>query len=163
MSSNQADLILPRLWLGNKGAAANPDFLSKHNITVVFNCTKTLPFHDSVISKYRVPVDDNLEPIEIANMERWAPETIYKVVAEYNRGSSILIHCHAGMQRSAAVMAMTLIALTEKSADEVMAYIRSKRSIAFFPEANFDTSIRGFERDFRKRSIEAGHLELGPA
>lgn len=151
MNGNQADLIIPRLWLGNKGAAANADFLHKNNIKTVFNCTKTLPFHDNVIRKYRVPVDDNLEPVEIANMERWAPETVYKVLAEYNRGESILIHCHAGMQRSAAVMAMALIAMTQKPADEVMAYIRSKRPIAFFPEANFDASIRGFERDFHGR------------
>lgn len=152
MSSNPADLILPRLWLGNKHAAADPDFLRENNITTVFNCTKTLPFHDSVIRKYRVPVDDNLEPIEIANLELWSTETVYKVIAEYNRGESsgesILIHCHAGMQRSAAVMAMVLIAITNKPADEVMAYIRSRRPIAFFPAANFDKSIRGFERDF---------------
>ena len=145
-----ADLIIPRLWLGNKVAAADPDFLRNNNITTVFNCTKTLPFDPSVSRKYRLPVDDNLEPVEILNMERWGPEAVYKVVAEYRKGQSILIHCHAGMQRSAALMAMVLITLTQKPADEVMAYIRSKRSIAFFPGANFDASIRGFERTFRE-------------
>jgi protein-tyrosine phosphatase len=144
-----ADCIVPRVWLGNKHAAADPDFLRENNIRVVFNCTKTLPFHETVLRKYRIPVDDNLEPSEIANLERWAPESIYKLVAEYNRGESILVHCHAGMQRSAAVMAMFLIAITQKPADEVMAYIRSKRSIAFFPQANFDAAIRGFERALR--------------
>jgi protein-tyrosine phosphatase len=148
---NQADLIVPRLWLGNKNASIDSDFLRENNITVVFNCTKTLPFHDSV-RKYRVPVDDNLEPSEIANMEKWAPEIVYKVLREYHAGHSILIHCHAGMQRSAAVMAMVLIALTQKSADEVMAHIRSKRPVAFFHGANFESSIRGFEREFRKQA-----------
>ena len=109
-----ATLIIPRLWLGNRVAAADADFLQKNNITVVFNCTIDLPFQQNVLRKYRLPVDDNLQATEIANMEQWAPEAVYKVLAEYNSGRNILIHCYAGMQRSAALMAMTLIVLTGK-------------------------------------------------
>jgi hypothetical protein len=32
--------------------------------------------------------------------------------------------------------------------DEAMAFIQSKRDIAFTPRANFEKSIRGFERTF---------------
>ncbi len=149
MDYTHANLILPRLWLGNRKAAADGEFLSKHNVTTVFNCTKTLPFHDSVLRKYRLPVDDNLEAAEIKNMETWAPEAVYKVIAEYNRGETILIHCHAGMQRSAALMAMVLITMTQKPVDEVIRHIRAKRPVAFFPETNFDEAIRGYDRTFR--------------
>ena len=145
-----ANLIVSRLWLGNRKAAADGDFLGKNNITAVFNCTKTLPFHDSVLRKYRLPVDDNLEAAEIKNMESWAPEAVYKVIAEYNRGETILIHCHAGMQRSAALMAMVLITMTQKPVDDVMRHIRAKRPVAFFPEANFDEAIRGYDVLLRK-------------
>lgn len=145
---DNANMIIPRLWLGNKNAAADATFLKENNIRVVFNCTKTLPFEESVVHKIRLPVDDNLEPQEIKNMQDWAPEAVLRVVQAYKRGDSILIHCHAGMQRSAALMAMTLIALTRQPADSVMSYIRSKRPIAFFPAANFDRSIRGFEQQF---------------
>lgn len=143
-----AQEVYPRLWLGNKYAASDVDFLRRNKISVVFNCTKDYPFARDVLRKYRVPVDDNLEPVEIANMERWAPEIVYKVVAEHKRGNTILIHCHAGMQRSAAVMAMTLVAMTKKPADDVMEHIRSIRPVAFFPSANFDKAIHGFERSF---------------
>jgi protein-tyrosine phosphatase len=146
---DNANIIIPRLWLGNKNAAADATFLQDNNIRAVFNCTKTLPFEESVLHKYRVPVDDNLEPQEIKNMQDWAPEAVLRVVQEYKHGNSILIHCHAGMQRSAALMAMTLIALTRQPADSVMSYIRSKRPIAFFPAANFDRSIRGFEKQLQ--------------
>ena len=146
---DHAQEVYPRLWLGNKHAASDVDFLRKHKISVVFNCTKDYPFARDVLRKYRVPVDDNLEPVEIANMERWAPEIVYKVVAEHKRGNNILIHCHAGMQRSAAVMAMTLIAMTKKPAEDVMTHIRNIRPVAFFPSANFDKAIHGFERSFR--------------
>lgn len=141
-----ADLVLPRLWLGNKTAAFDEEFLKTNSVDAVFNCTKQLPFSPVVKRMYRVPVDDNLEASEIANMEKWAPEIVYKVVREYKSGSTLLIHCHAGMQRSAAVVAMTLMALGGMNPDEAMAYIRSKRPVAFFPAANFEKSIRGFHR-----------------
>ena len=146
--SDNANLVYPRLWLGNRLAAADPDFLRNNDITVVFNCTKDLPFHPSVPNKYRLPVDDNLEPVEIANMERWGPEAVYKVLAEYKQGKNILIHCFAGMQRSAALLAMTLIVLTGQSSENVIKFIRSKRPIAFFPGENFGKSIRGFEHTY---------------
>ena len=144
-----AHLIIPRLWLGNKGASMDPEFLRANNITVVFNCTKDLPFHNSVVKRYRVPVDDNLEAVEINNMHSWSPEIIAKLLREYKAGHTILVHCFAGMQRSACVVAMTLIALTKKTTDEAMAFIREIRPIAFFPAANFERAIRGFERDLR--------------
>ena len=150
MESGDATLILPGLWLGNRKAAADREFLQQNNITTVFNCTKNLPFDASVVRQYRVPVDDNLEPSEIANMERWAPEIIYKLVSEYKAGHKILVHCHAGVQRSAAVVAMMLIAVFHKPVDESILYIRERRNIAFFPAINFEKAIRGFASDFQR-------------
>ena len=154
MTSPHAHEIAPRLWLGNKIAALDERFLREKHITAVFNCTKDFPFSPMIGHKYRVPVDDNLEPIEINNMERWGPEIVYKVVSEYKKGNVVLIHCHAGMQRSAAVMAMTLIAMTGKTPDEVMGHIKSVRRVAFHPSANFEKSIRGFDAAF-KQSAQA--------
>ena len=145
-AASDAHEIIPNLWLGNLKAAANCEFLKSHSIFTVFNCTKTLPYAACVRRKYRVPVDDNLEPIEIENLEKWAAEIVYKVILELRRSHTVLIHCHAGMQRSAAVTAMVLISLYKISADDSMTYIRRIRSIAFFPAANFDASIRGFEK-----------------
>lgn len=69
---NNADQILPNLWLGNLKAAEDETFLKNAGIDVVFNCTKNLPFHPSIRRRYRVPVDDNLENEEIRNMELWS-------------------------------------------------------------------------------------------
>lgn len=145
-SYHQANLILPRLWLGDRKSAMDPEFLRTAGITTVFNATKDLPFSPLIKRTYRIPVDDNLQPIEIKHMAEWSPEIVYKVINEYKNGSVILIHCHAGMQRSAAIMAMTLIALSGHTASEIIPYIRSKRQVAFFPSANFLQSILGFEK-----------------
>jgi hypothetical protein len=147
---NNADQILPNLWLGNLKAAEDESFLKNAGIDVVFNCTKNLPFHPSIRRRYRVPVDDNLQEEEIRNMELWSYEIVIKMLNEYKSGRTILVHCHAGMQRSPAAIAFFLIATKRLTADQAMNFIKERRPIAFFPLANFGKSIHGFEESFQK-------------
>jgi hypothetical protein len=152
--SNNADQIIPNVWLGNLKAARDEQFLKNAGIQVVFNCTKDAPFHSSVRRRYRIPVDDNLQEEEIRNLELWSYEIVYKIIKEYKDGRPIFIHCHAGMQRSPAVTAMFLMALYHMGVDQTKAYIRQRRPIAFFPSANFEKAMRGFERSLSKNLIE---------
>jgi rhodanese-related sulfurtransferase len=140
-----ADQIIPRVWLGNRFAALDEEWLSENEIDTVFNCTKDLPFHKSIENRFRVPVDDNLEALEINNMTKWSPEIAYKILREYKAGKNILVHCAAGMQRSAAAMVFFLITLTGDYAPKLMSMIRKKRPIAFVPSANFRKSIEYFD------------------
>jgi protein-tyrosine phosphatase len=140
--------IIPRLWLGNAKASMDEDFLRRNNIVVVFNCTKNLSFSPIVPIKYRVPVDDNLEEEEIRNMELWSAEIAYKMMNEYVEGKTILVHCMAGMQRSAASVAFFLIAFLKMRALDAMKMIKEKRRVAFYPRANFGRSIDYFDRRF---------------
>ena len=144
--------IIPRLWLGNVKASKDEDFIRQKNISVVFNCTKNLPFSPIIPIKYRVPVDDNLEHQEIRNMELWSYEIVYKLTKELKQGS-VLVHCYAGMQRSAAVVAMYLIANYNMKKDNAIAFIRRQRPIAFRPSANFEKSIQGFQDSYERDII----------
>lgn len=152
--SNNADEIIPNVWLGNLRAAQDETFLRNANIQVVFNATKDAPFHPSIRRRYRVPVDDNLQESEIRNLELWAYEIVYKLIRENKEGRGILIHCHAGMQRSPAITAMFLMALYRMSTDQAKAYIKNRRPIAFVPSANFEKAMRGFERSLQKTMFE---------
>ena len=162
---NAADEIVPGLWLGNRTAALDPEFHRAKRIKAVFNCTKDIPFEGSVRRRYRIPVDDNLEREEIRNLELWSFELVYKIATEMRRakaeGGAVLVHCAAGMQRSAASVAMYLIAVNNLTTDQAISFIRSKRPIAFMPSANFEDAIHGFEhafnRDVRPQLIGVGH------
>ena len=145
---NDADEVIPRLWLGNARAAANDEWLRTTGVTCIMNCTKNLPFSSVPPLQYRVPVDDNLEPEEIFNFERWAPELTLRLLEAYKQGHVILVHCMAGMQRSAAAVACFLIAWMMVSPEEAMQFVKSKRGIAFFPSANFAAAIHGFGKKF---------------
>jgi dual specificity phosphatase 12 len=152
---DNAHLILPRLWLGNKKAAHDTDFLRTQKISMVINCTKDIEFvaAPGVQLRIRVPVDDNLQQGEIQNLARWSPEIIYKIIHAWNQGHIVLIHCFAGVQRSAAIMAMILIALRQMTTDSAIKFIRACRPIAFFPGVNFNDSIHYFEALFRKTLV----------
>jgi hypothetical protein len=163
MESNIADEIIPRLWLGNSKASMNEDFIKSNNIVVVFNCTKNLPFSPMIPIKYRIPVDDNLEEAEIRNMELWSNEIAFKIIKEYMEGKTILVHCAAGMQRSAASVAFMLIAYHKLRALDAMRMIKEKRNIAFYPRANFGRSIDYFDRKFHGEilpELKKLHIEV---
>ena len=46
--NEDADEIIPGVWISRWETAMNPDWLKKHGIQSVFNCTKQVPFHPSV-------------------------------------------------------------------------------------------------------------------
>lgn len=148
MSFEDANEIIPRLWLGNARASMDEQFIQKNGIQVVFNCTKNLPFSPIIPIKYRIPVDDNLEEAEIRNMELWSSEISFKIMSEYVDGKVILVHCMAGIQRSAASVAFFLISFLRLRALDAMRLIKEKRNIAFSPRANFGRAIDYFDRKF---------------
>lgn len=148
--SNPADEVIPGLWLGNRKAALDHQWLGERQIRCVFNCTKDIPFVPSIQRKYRVPVDDNLEPEEIRNLELWSYEVVYKMTREYKTGQPMLVHCAAGMQRSAACVAMFLMATRNMTPEQAMHHIRSIRPIAFLPNANFRDALDGFYTSYQR-------------
>ena len=153
MNFPDAHEIVPGIWLGNRKAALNDKWLAEKHITVVFNVTKDLPFSPSIKKQYRVPLHDNLEPEEIRNMTLWSHEILYNLIKEHNAGNIVLVHCAAGMQRSAAVMAMYLIAKKGMSWNQAVPYIQGIRPIAFRPGINFKDSIVAFDKSYHEEIL----------
>ncbi len=158
--SQNANEIIPGLWLGNFESSRDNTFIMTNRITVVFNCTKDLPFSGHIPVQYRIPLDDNLEEDEIRNMGLWADEIAYKIVSHVLQGHRILVHCMAGMQRSAACVAISLIVLNQYHTMDAVQFIRSKRQIAFYPSANFIRSIQHFDEYFHKNIVT--HIKRSP-
>jgi predicted protein tyrosine phosphatase len=148
LPGNPADEIIPGIWLGNAIASQDQNFFNERRIEAVFNCTKDLPFLPNIPRKYRLPVHDNLQDEEIRAMELASFEVIYKLSHEHKKGP-VLVHCAAGMQRSAAVVAMYLIAKTPGlRVEDAILFIQKKRPIAFTPGPNFLRAIKAFETAF---------------
>jgi protein-tyrosine phosphatase len=145
--------IVPGIWLGNGKCALDDKWLKQKNITVVFNATKDIPFSPTIKTQYRIPVDDNLQPEEIRNMTLWSHEAVYKILKERNQEKTILIHCAAGMQRSATLVAMFLIAKHGMSWQQALTFTQGIRPIAFRPSANFKDSLIEFDRSYHQEIL----------
>lgn len=151
--THDADQIIPRLWLGNFNSSQNLEFIKNNRITVVVNCTKDLPFLKvNGVYKYRIPVHDNLQQEEILAMTKWIGKILPIIEEHYKHGRSILIHCAAGMQRSAIVVLSFLYMHYTYDPKMALINIRVKRPIVFVPYMNFGTSFRLYfgETAYRK-------------
>lgn len=141
---NNADQVIEGLWLGNKQASQDAQFLKTNDITVIVNCTKDLPFLENPevpTIKYRVPIDDNLQQQEINNMVSWLAKLCPIIDKHHKQGHKILIHCYAGMQRSAIMMLSYLYQYHGMSANHAYYHIKHVRPIAFSPMVNFKSSF----------------------
>ena len=65
-----------------------------------------------------------------------------------SNNQSVLIHCRAGMQRSAALLALYLMKKNKYSFDKAKSIIKKERCIAFYPVVNFIGPIKYFETKF---------------
>lgn len=144
-----ASEIIPGIWIGNMYSARDPEFLMREKIEVVINCTKDLPFFDlpQIKYRYRVPVHDNLQSAEIKMMSKFLGEIVKVIHAYYQKGHRILIHCHAGMQRSACVFLVYHIQFHTKDFKVSYNLIKSRRQCAFSPGINFLAAIKYYFRD----------------
>jgi hypothetical protein len=142
--------ITNNLFLGNYIDSANLSFLKNNNIKVIINCSKDLPFYvdtNIVPYLYRLPVNDDLRDESLFIMYQYLPNIIKTIKTHIDMGHNIYIHCHAGMQRSATVIAGYLMTYNKLSIDDAIKYIRERRKIAFIPMINFRKSLEKYYAD----------------
>lgn len=129
------EIVPQRLYLSNYqdaiAAAAADDSL------FVINCTKDLP---TVKTKYgtRLYVDDS--PASVDTMTENLPLMV-KYIEDAPPSTKVLVHCFAGQQRSAIVVAAYLMKTMGLSAQEAIDYVKSKKPDAFAGGVHFMESL----------------------
>jgi len=146
-----ANEMIPGIWVGNAEASMDPEFLNKNGIRVIINCTKNLPFTDNKETKYRyrVPVNDNLEKAEIEAMANFLGEIVKVIDTYYRKGHHILIHCAAGIQRSACVFLVYHIQYHSGDFQKSYKLMKSRRPWVFMPMMNFRESVVKYFREMK--------------
>lgn len=77
----------------------------------------------------QIPIEDFLQP---GRNELWG--ILPDLVEQLRNGERIVVHCHAGVGRTAVVIACLLGILHEQSADEIVAYMRHYMDITLTAE-----------------------------
>jgi protein-tyrosine phosphatase len=133
---NNYDMILNNLYLGNS-VSAGKDTIDSLGISLVINATQDIPFYSNNTYNVRVPVNDDLAPTSIVLMANYMRKVLPIMKRYLNDNKKVLVHCRAGMQRSAAIVAAYLMTYYNMSVYDAIDFVKSKRSIAFFPGPNF--------------------------
>lgn len=132
--------IVPGLYLSNYPSARDSR-LSPN--TLVVNCTKNLPMVKC--GGVRLAVNDDLQPESIQGMTKSLPVIvpyIDKAITVYRR--PVLVHCAAGQQRSAAVVAAYLVYKYNYTIYQAIQIVKSKKPDAFLTGVNFENSLKDY-------------------
>jgi dual specificity MAP kinase phosphatase len=143
--------IIPYLWIGDYKDSINLDFLNDKKIKVIINCTKDIQFLNdpelNKIKKIRIPVDDR-PSLSYINDNMIMYNNIYDIVNKIHQyiinEIPVLVHCQAGKQRSATVIAAYYIMFGKVDVETAVNYIRSKRLQCFQPKNNFKLALEKF-------------------
>jgi hypothetical protein len=137
-----AKQILHGLWVGSRGDSRDLAFMRRHDIALVVNCSRDIPSrfrHGLGIRYVRVAVDD--APHEQAKMLASLPRVVPAIEAALRAGHGVLVHCHAGMQRSAAVAAAYLMWKRRLSSRQAMGEVNRVKEETFFPTPTFAEAL----------------------
>jgi len=135
--------IATYLYLGNIDSL---QYASK--FALIVNCTTHIEFPEKTSPTQmfiRIPVLDS--PTECSKLLIFIKETqvLEKIHFCRTANRSVLVHCHAGMQRSCAVIACYLMKYYNMPLNDAIAFIKKRRPIAFYQTANFMNAMMQFE------------------
>lgn len=138
-TSAPSDVLDALLFLGNARCAEEHGAL----FDMVVNCTKNLSAAPVPGQRYvRIPIDDDPRDAQALFHALRDTSVLDDIEETLASGKRCLVHCMAGAQRSAAVVACFLVARRGFDPDAVVAYVRSRRPVAFFfGIVNFEAAI----------------------
>jgi len=140
--------ITDNIYLSGVLGANDKKSLDKNNITEIINCTKNIPnyfenklnSHNVPYNYLRIPVDDTMGQ----NIEQYFNITFDTIDKSIKDNKKILIHCFAGISRSATILIAYF--MKKNNWDYTTAYnlIKSKRSI-IKPNRDFIKNLNNFK------------------
>lgn len=138
-----AKQIVPyNLWVGSERDSENATAAERHGVALVVNCTKDIPFSIAGTRRLRVPVDDH--PADAPIMRVHLPRIVKGIDAALAQGKAVLVHCYAGISRSASVAAAYLMFKEGLSHTQAMERIRKIKPETFGSRPNFVDALEGF-------------------
>ncbi|XP_062867339.1 dual specificity protein phosphatase 4 [Trichomycterus rosablanca] len=154
--------ILPFLFLGSAFHASKKDVLDGMGISAVLNVSSNCPNHFEGAYQYKcIPVEDNHKE----DISSWFIEAIDFIDSVKDSNGRVLVHCQAGISRSATICLAYLMKKKRVRLDEAFEFVRQRRSI-ISPNFSFMGQLLQFESQVLTTScsVEAASpsATLGP-
>jgi protein tyrosine phosphatase (PTP) superfamily phosphohydrolase (DUF442 family) len=141
------DPITKFVSVGNIHAGTDLEFLVRKGFGAVVCCTPELPrpaedYQRLGLALYHVPVGDH--PIETNNIFRHFDLAGSFIKRNVDGKKRVLIHCQAGISRSATICCAYLIREFGMSNDQAVAYVRGRRIVS--PNPGFMKALNEYFR-----------------
>ena len=159
MNTENSNIIIENLYLGNIIDAHNLSFLIDNNIGAIINCTEDEPFHRYFImndednktknEKYilRLDIKDSKDEENVEKFMDIIDNGVEFINTHRNiNKQNIFVHCYWGLMRSATVIAGYLIKYENYSVDNAIELIKNKRSYTFSNLYNFKDILESYQK-----------------
>lgn len=136
--------ILPFLYLGGSAAANSQDFFNTTGVKWVLNVAKEQPRSPFAAKYKKISLNDSLNE----NISNHFAEACEFIDEARKANEKVLVHCAAGISRSATIVASYLMNRYGHSAEEALNFIRRKRH-QIDPNFSFVVQLFGLEASCR--------------
>ncbi|XP_076844255.1 dual specificity protein phosphatase 10 [Brachyhypopomus gauderio] len=137
--------ILPFLYLGNERDAQDLQQMQRMNIGYILNVTTHLPLYHYDLGGFnykRLPATDSNKQ----NLRQYFEEAFEFIEEAHQAGKGLLIHCQAGVSRSATIVIAYLMKHTWMTMTDAYKFVKMRRPI-ISPNLNFMGQLLEFEED----------------
>ena len=125
-------LIIPGLYIGGKNA-----MYQDIKFDTIINCTTNVQCPDYCKNCIIIPVNNSKKDCnKFFNIITKTTNVLEKIHTSIKEGKKVLVHCMEGMHRSCSLVACYFMKYYNMNIKQSMAFVKSKRRIAFSPVYN---------------------------
>ncbi|XP_054159108.1 dual specificity protein phosphatase 16-like [Oppia nitens] len=156
ISNHGPTRILPFLYLGSQQDALNRDTLRDHNINYELNVSTSCPKPEFIPDTHflRIAVNDNYNE----NLLSYFPKAFNFLDKVRESGGCVIVHCLAGISRSATVAISYVMRHLCMSSDDAYRYVKSKRA-TISPNFNFLGQLLEYEKQLIRERVLSNFSE----
>ncbi|KAF1513430.1 Dual specificity protein phosphatase 16, partial [Eudyptes chrysocome] len=147
--------ILPHLYLGCQRDVLNKELMQQNDIGYVLNASNTCPKPDFIPESHflRVPVNDSF----CEKILPWLDKSVDFIEKAKASNGRVLVHCLAGISRSATIAIAYIMKRMDMSLDEAYRFVKEKRP-TISPNFNFLGQLLDFEKKIKNQSGQPAHI-----
>ncbi|WAR21072.1 DUS4-like protein [Mya arenaria] len=141
--------IIPGLYLGDSTHSCQAAVLRELGVTCLLNVSTTCKnMFEGEFDYMNIPVNDN----DQANLADWFLEAINFIDNARDNDGKVLVHCQAGVSRSATVCIAYIMYKNDMTLEDAFDLVRARRGV-ISPNLNFMQQLKEFEKELICRKM----------